>query len=167
MKDSEREERKSRSQIKREFGEMKDLGKQLVGLSPGQLQAIPLSEGMREAVLDAKGMTRSALQRQIRHLSSLMAEEDVAAIRGALSGALQPHAEEVAALHEAERWREELLAGDESLLSRFVEQHPTCDRHHLGQLVRNAKKECDLDKPPKSARQLFRYLKSLSSRHRG
>ena len=166
MKDSEREERKSRSQIKREFGELKDLGKQLVELSRGQLQTIPLSQGTREAVVAAKGMTRSALQRQLRHLSSLMAEEDVAAIRGALSGALQPHAEEVAALHEAERWRDELLAGDESLLTRFVEQHPTCDRQHLGQLVRNVKKERDLGKPPKSARQLFRYLKSLSSGHR-
>ncbi len=142
---------------------MKDLGKQLVGLSRGQLQTIPLSKGMREGVLAAQGMTRGALQRQLRHLSSLMAEEDVAAIRGALSGALQPHAEEVEALHQAERWRDELLAGDESLLTRFVEQHPTCDRQHLGQLVRNVRKERDLDQPPKSARQLFRYLKSLSS----
>lgn len=163
MNDSEQEERKSRSQIKREFLELKDLGKQLVGLSRRQLQTIPLSEGMREEVLAAKGMTRSALQRQLRHLSSLMAAEDVAAIRDALSGSLRPHAEEVAALHDAERWRDELLAGGESVLIRFVEQHPTCDRQHLGQLVRNVRKERDLDKPPKSARQLFRYLKSLSS----
>lgn len=163
MNDSGQEERKSRSQIKREFLELKDLGKQLVGLSRGQLQTIPLSEGMREEVLAAKGMTRSALQRQLRHLSSLMAEEDVAAIRDALSGAVRPHAEEIAALHDAERWRDELLAGGESVLIRFVEQHPTCDRQHLGQLVRNVRKERDLDKSPKSARQLFRYLKSLSS----
>lgn len=163
MNDSGQEERKSRSQIKREFLELKDLGKQLVELSRGQLQTIPLSEGMREEVLAAKGMTRSALQRQLRHLSSLMAEEDVAAIRDALSGAVRPHAEKVAALHDAERWRDELLAGGESVLIRFVEQHPTCDRQHLGQLVRNVRKERDLDKPPKSARQLFRYLKSLSS----
>ena len=166
MTDSEREERKSRSQIKREYGELKDLGKQLVGLSRGQLQVIPLSQGAREAVLAAKRMTRGALQRQLRHLSSLMAEEDVASIRDALSGALQPHAEKVAALHEAECWRDELLSGDEKLLARFVEQHPTCDRQHLGQLVRNAKKERDLDKPPKSARQLFRYLNSLRSERR-
>ncbi len=163
MDDSGQEERKSRSQIKREFLELKDLGKQLVGLSRRQLQTIPLSEGMREEVLAAKGMTRSALQRQLRHLSSLMVEEDVAAIRDTLSGAVRPHAEEVAALHDAERWRDELLAGGESVLIRFVEQHPTCDRQHLGQLVRNVRKERDLDKPPKSARQLFRYLKSLSS----
>ena len=84
MVDSEREERKSRSQVKREFGELKDLGKQLVGLSRGQLQGIPLSQGMREAVLAARGMARGALQRQLRHVSSLMAEEDVASIQGIL-----------------------------------------------------------------------------------
>lgn len=163
MTDFEREERKSRSQVKREFGELKKLGKQLVALTPGQLQAIPLSQVMREAVMAAKKMTRGALQRQLRHLPSLIEEEDVASIRGALSGALHPHAKEVAFLHEAERWRDELLSGDENLLARFVEQHPASDRQHLGQLVRNAKKERNQDKPPRSARQLFRYLKSLSS----
>jgi len=163
MTDSEGEERKSRSQLKREFGELKDLGKQLVALSPGQLQAIPLSQEMRQAVLAAKGMTRGALQRQLRRLPSLIEEEDVSSIRDALSGTLRPQAQEVTALHEAERWRDELLSGDERLLARFVEQHPAIDRQHLGQLVRNAKKERELDKPPKSARQLFRYLKSLSS----
>ena len=49
MTDAEREERKSRSQIKREFLELKDLGKQLVGLSRGQLQGIPLSQVMHVA----------------------------------------------------------------------------------------------------------------------
>jgi ribosome-associated protein len=107
-------------------------------------------------------MTRTALQRQYRHLSSLLVEEDVAAIRAALSGELQPHAEEIAALHEAEDWRDKLLSADEGRLTAFVEQYPGCDRTHLRQLVRNAKKERDLDKPPRSARQLFRYLRQLS-----
>jgi ribosome-associated protein len=163
MTDSEQEERKSRSQIKREFLELKELGKQLVALSAGQLRTIPLSQGTREAVLAAKEMTRAALQRQLRHLAHLIEEEDVASIRDGLSGALQPHAEEVATLHEAEHWRDELLAGDDDLLARFIEQHPACDRQHLRQLVRNARKERDLDKPPKSARLLFRYLKGLGS----
>ncbi len=156
------QDEKSRSQVKREFRELKDLGIQLAGLSKGQLRAIPLSEGTRDALLAGKGMTRTALQRQYRHLSSLLVEEDVAAIRAALSGELQPHAEEIAALHEAEDWRDKLLSADEGRLTAFVERYPECDRTHLRQLVRNAKKERDLDKPPKSARQLFRYLRLLS-----
>jgi ribosomal 50S subunit-associated protein YjgA (DUF615 family) len=77
---------KSRSQVKREFRELKDLGIKLAGLSKRQLRAIPLSEETRDALLAAKGMTRTALQRQYRYLSSLLAKEDVAAIRAALSG---------------------------------------------------------------------------------
>jgi ribosome-associated protein len=90
-----------------------------------------------------------------------MAREDVAAIRAALAGELQPHADEVAVLHEAERWREKLLSDDESQLAVFLERPAECDRTRLRQLVRNAKKERDLGKPPKSARQLFRFLKEL------
>lgn len=162
MEDSDQEERKSRSQIKREFRELKKLGMQLVGLSERQLQHIPLSQKTRAVVLAAKGMTRAALQRQYRYLSSLLAQEDVTSIQGALAGELRPHAEDVKALHEAERWRDRLLSGDEGLLAEFFELHPECDRQHLLQLVRNARKELDLGKPPKSSRLLFRYLKDLS-----
>jgi ribosome-associated protein len=159
--ESSHQDEKSRSQIKREFRELKVLGKQLAGLSEGQLRAIPLSEGTRDALLAAKGMTRTALQRQYRYLSSLLVEEDIAAIRAALTCAQRPHTEEVATLHETENWRDTLLSADDDQLTAFVERYPECDRTHLRQLVRNAKKERDLDKPPKSARQLFRYLRQL------
>jgi len=80
---------KSRSQVKREFRALKDLGIQLVRLSKGELHALPLSEETRDALLAAKGMTRTALQRQYRYLSSLLAkEEDLAAIQAALTGKL-------------------------------------------------------------------------------
>jgi len=162
LNESEPEERKSRSQSKREHLELKELGIQLAKLSARQLQAIPLSHATREAVLAAKDMARGALQRQRRHLASLIAEEeDIDAIRNALSGTLQPHADEIARLHETERWRDELISGDENALTSFMGQYPECDRQRLRQLVRNAKKERDLDKTPRSARQLFRYLKSL------
>ena len=102
------------------------------------------------------------MQRQYRYLSSLLAEEDLASIRAALAGELQPHADEVAAMHEAERWRDKLLSGDESQIAAFVQFHPACDRRQLRQLVRNARKEQALGKSPRSARELFRYLKLLS-----
>jgi len=88
VEDSQQDE-KSRSQVKREFRALKDLGIQLARLSKGELRALPLSEETRDAVLAAKGMTRTALQRQYRYLSSLLAkEEDLAALRAALTGRL-------------------------------------------------------------------------------
>ena len=84
--DADRQDEKSRSQLKREFHELKDLGKRLAGLPEGQLRAIPLSESARDAVVAARRMKRGALQRQYRYLSSLLAEEDLASIRAALAG---------------------------------------------------------------------------------
>ena len=153
---------KSRSQVKRDFRALKDLGIRLAGLSKGQLQAIPLSEEAREAILAAQGIARNALQRHYRYVSSLLAEEDVAAIRTALTGEQQPHVEDVAKQHAMEQLRDELLSGDERPLAGFIERYPGCDRAHVRLLVRNARKELDSGKPPRSARLLYRYLRRLS-----
>ena len=85
MVDPETDE-KSRSQIKREFRELKELGIRLAGLSKGQLRAIPLEAATREAVVTAQGLTRGSQQRQYRYLASLLAREDVAAIRAERQG---------------------------------------------------------------------------------
>jgi len=161
IKDSQADE-KSRSQIKRDIRALKELGIRLAGLSKGQLSAIPMSEKTRAAVLAAQGMARNALSRHYRYLSSLLREEDVAAIRTALTGELQPHVKEVAEQHETERLRDELLSGDERPLAAFVARYPKCDRAHVRLLARNARKELQLGKPPRSARLLFRYLRRLS-----
>jgi ribosome-associated protein len=95
----------------------------------------------------------------------LIAEEDVAAIRTALTGAQQPKVKEVAKLHEAERLRDELLSGDERQLAAFVARYPDCDRTHVRLLVRNARKELDRGKPPRSARLLYGYLRRLADAH--
>ncbi len=152
---------KSRSQLKREYRELKELGAQLAGLSRGQLRAIPMSEDTRDTLTATHGMARNAIQRQLRYIASLLAEEDIPAIRAALAGELQPHVREVAALHEAENWRDRLLSHDPSQLSAFVEQYPGCDLTHIRRLVTIAGKERELAKPPKSARLLFRYLRQL------
>jgi len=153
---------KSRSQIKRDIRALKELGIRLAGLSKGQLSAIPLSEKTRAAIRAAQGIARNALQRHYRYLSSLLVEEDAAAIRTALTGELQPHVKEVVKQHEAERFRDELVSGDERQLAAFVEQYPGCDRARVRLLVRNARKELELGKPPRSARLLFRYLRRVS-----
>jgi ribosome-associated protein len=161
IKNSQLDE-KSRSQIKRDFRALKDLGIELAGLSKAQLRAVPLSEKTREALAAVQGMARNALQRHYRYLSSLLAEEDVAAIKTALTGERQSHVKDVAQQHEAERLRDELLSGDERQLAAFVERYPECDRTHVRFLVRNARKELDHDKPPRSARLLYRYLRRLA-----
>jgi ribosome-associated protein len=90
-----------------------------------------------------------------------LASEDVGAIRAALAGAQRPHVKDVARLHEAEQWRDKLLSGDETHLAALFARYPECDRDHVRRLVGAAREEQELGKSPKSARQLFRYLRQL------
>jgi len=153
---------KSKSQVKRDLLALHDLGRDLVQLPVKALKKIPLSEETLEAVIDAKKLKMEALRRKLKHIGKLMRDEDEAAIRQALTALLQPQVQKVTEFHEVEGWRDALLAGDDLVLSELGGRFATLDRQHLRQLVRNAKKEQALSKPPKSARVLFKYLKELS-----
>lgn len=152
---------KSKSQIKREMQALRDLGKELVDLPVAALKKIDLSEAVYQAVTLAQGLKREALRRQLQHIGKLLREEDEAAIRQALAQISQPQRDEVRAFHEIERWRDRLIDGDDDAINLLVEQFPAAERQQLRTLVRNARKESELDKPPKSSRLLFKYLKEL------
>lgn len=162
MHSHDNDEEKSKSQVKRELHELQDLGKRLVELPAKQLQKLPLSEPLHQAILEAKTFSRRALQRQLKRIGGLMPQEDIEAIRRDLDGLLQPHREQVRAFHEAEQWRDRLIAGDDALLNELVDRHGA-DRQHLRQLVRNAQKEQAQNKPPRSARMLFQYLTEIKN----
>ncbi len=156
-------QRKSKSQIKREMHELQALGKQLVELSPKQLVDIPLSEKVRDAIVSARTLKHGAIRRQLQYIGSLMPKEDVASIRTMLHKLQQPHKDEVKAFHELEQWRDQLLLGDQDLLNELASKFVSFDRQHVRQLIRNAKKEQEKNKPPKSARLLFKYLTEMQS----
>lgn len=161
MIEPEFEEQKSKSQIKREMQALRDLGQRLVEMPTSQLDKVPMSESLREAVIAAKRLKREALRRQLQHIGVLMRTEESEAILKTLDRLDQPHREEVKALHEIEQWRDELIAGDMDRLTDLVSRFATADRQYLRQLIRNAQKERDQNRPPKSARALFRYLSEL------
>ncbi len=46
-------------------------------------------------------------------------------------------------------------------LTEFLAKNPEADAQHIRQLIRNAKKELAIAKPPKSSRLLFCYLREL------
>jgi len=64
-------------------------------------------------------------------------------------------------LHQLEHWRERLLSDDKQALTELLDKYPGADAQQLRQLIRNAKKEISLEKPVKSSRLLFKYLKGL------
>lgn len=153
--------RPNKSQLKREIRVLNDLGKELIKLSDSALKKVPLSDTMRDAIIEGRRLSRGALQRQLRRIASLMQHEDSEAIQLEIDRQKQPSKQQTAELHQLEQWRDRLLAGDEKLLTSLIDQFPTIDRQRIRQLVRNAQLEQQRNKPPKSARLLFQYLAEL------
>ena len=154
---------KSKSQVKRELRELHDLGKQLVELPSAHFLQVPVSDKLREAVIAAKKMKLAASKRQLKFVSGLMQEEDEVAIRTAMEKLRKPHKQEVEQFHEIEQWRDALLEGNQDLANELANKFENFERQHVNQLIRNAKKEQANNKPPKSARLLFKYLSELQS----
>lgn len=154
-------ERPNKTQLKRDMKALHELGKELVELPENKLSEVTLSERMLDAILSAKKMKKAALQRQLRYISGIMHEEETDTIRLELKRIALPQLQNNEAFHEVEKWRDQLIAGDNNLINELVEKFINVDRQYIRQLVRNASKEAQQDKPPKSSRLLFKYLKEL------
>lgn len=153
-------ERPNKSALKREMKQLHSLGCELVNLSTNKLDQVILSERMQDAVILAKTLKKSALQRQLRYISGIIDDEDIETIQFQLKQFALPHQQDVEAFHGIEEWRDKLISGDNELINTLVDDM-NADRQQLRQLVRNANKEAQNNKPPKASRLLFKYLKNL------
>ncbi len=155
--------RKSKSQVKREMRELQSLGERLVQLASQQLNKIDMPEDLRDAVRFARGLKRGeALRRQLQYIGALMREADPDPIRKALEDISRGQRADAQLFRRVERWRDELLEGNDALVDEIVCLYPDADRQRLHQLVVNARREMREDKGPKSSRALFRYLRELA-----
>jgi ribosome-associated protein len=157
--------RPSKTARKNKARDLQALGTVLAGLANERLQSIEMPEPLREAIEQVRCIrSHEARRRQERFVGKLVRAADEAALREALAAAELGSARETLALHEAERWRAELLAGDEGL-ARWLQAHPTCDAQRLRSLVRAARRDAgDLDREarrPKSFRDLFQFIRPL------
>jgi ribosome-associated protein len=76
----------SKSSRKRAAHAMQKLGEHLVAMREQERSALPLSETLREAIAEARRLTRrGALARQLQYIGKLMRDEDVPAIEAALA----------------------------------------------------------------------------------
>lgn len=154
-------QRPSKTRRKEAMHELQDLGAALVELSPGQLKRIDLPEEILEAVKDWQRFTKhEARRRQLQYIGKLMRNIDPEPIVAGLALLRGESAEETARLHRRERLRSRLLE-DEKVLSEIAASWPHADLTLLRQLRRNALKEQEAGKPPKSFRQIFQVLKEL------
>jgi ribosome-associated protein len=151
----------SKSQRKRDALALQALGEELIGLSPSQLEGVPLPDAVRDAVLGGRALARGAYRRQVRYLGRLLRETDVAPIIQALAAYRSASHADKARLKRIERWRERLMEEGDAAVAALLDTHPGADAQQLRQLLRNARKEQAAGRPPRSYRQLYRFLKAL------
>ncbi|MCK5662726.1 MAG: DUF615 domain-containing protein, partial [Thiotrichaceae bacterium] len=119
-------------------------------------------EKLMDALLLAQNIhSNSAKRRQAQLIGRLMRESDAEKIRSKYERYQNQAVEANAHFHKLENYRDQLLSQGDQAINHLLSQHPDLDRSRLRQLVRNSKKEAELNKPPKSARQIFQYLKEM------
>lgn len=154
-------EEKSKSQLKREAHALQELGEQLIAMKPADLVDLPLPDNLARAISDARSMQRGALKRQRQYIGKLMRDIDPEPIQAALDLRRQQAMEQSRQQHKLEEWRDRLILEGDKALGEALETFPTADRQQLRQMIRQAQKEAEQNKPPKTSRNLFRYLRDL------
>lgn len=138
----------SKTDLKRESEEIQKLGEALLTLRADLFDRLQLPEKLVEALDELKRITNfEGRRRQSQYVGKLMRnleDEELQAVREAIEEQQKGSAREHQALHEIEKWRDDLIA-DDSALQRWVEAHPRTDTQQLRALVRQARKETPPD----------------------
>lgn len=154
--------RPNKTQIKRDIAVLFKLGEELVALSAAQLSTLDLPEDLYKAVIAAAGMPpKVARKRQMKYICGLLRKQDVDPITEKLDKIKNRSAHATREHHKVERWRDRLIAEGQEALTELIDEYPQTDRQLLRQLMRGAQKEAAETRPPKSSRELYRYLKDL------
>ncbi|WP_145475767.1 ribosome biogenesis factor YjgA [Yersinia similis] len=154
----------SKSEIKRDAEVLKDLGTELVDLGKNALERIPLDEDLLAAIELAQKIKKEGRRRQIQLIGKMLRARDVEPIQTALDKLKNRHNQQVSLFHKLETLRDRLIAEGDDAIPTVLELYPDADRQQLRSLVRNAQKEQAANKPPKSFRQIFQYLRELAEK---
>jgi ribosome-associated protein len=154
----------SKTRLKQQSHDLQKLGLALAELPEERLARLQLPERLADALAQYRN-TRSheGRRRQLQYVGRLMREVDDAPLREAVAEAKLGSARETLLLHEAERWRDALLADDEAL-TRWLHEYADCDAQRLRSLVRAARREAALppeQQNPRCRRELFQFIRPL------
>ena len=146
---------KSRTDLKRESTELQKLGIDLLTLRAELLTGLALPDKLVDAVAEAKRITnfegRRRLMQFIGKQMRLLSTETLEAIRIALQEQHTPSARETQVLHQAEMWRDRLIA-DEDAVGQWINLSASTDAQQLRALVRQACKDAKPEKPGEALR---------------
>ncbi|MCP5273096.1 MAG: DUF615 domain-containing protein [Burkholderiaceae bacterium] len=155
----------SKTRLKAESQALQTLGRELCDLPTSHLAATEMPEALREAIQTwQRTASHEGRRRQLQYVGKLMRSADPEPLREAVAAFKLGGARDAWRLHEAERWRERLIADDEAM-TQWMAEYPDCDTQRLRSLVRAARRDSAALTPeqrqPKSFRELFQFIRPL------
>ena len=155
-------DRPSKTRLKQESHALQELGEAVVALPDARLDGLGIAEQLLDAIRTfKKTRTHEGRRRQMQYIGKLMRVHDVEPIRQAVADMQLGRAKDSLALHQAERWRAELIA-DDAAATKWIAAHPTTDAQQLRSLIRAARKDAALVPEKRSGRafrELFQFIK--------
>lgn len=141
---------------------LQELGKRLSELPEESLRGMALPRELEDALLLAKTMkSREARRRHLQYIGALMRRVDSEPIQQAYEDLFHFKGREIRAFQEAERWRDELMNGNDSVIDLIADRFPGIDRQEISSLVNSARTE-QATGGKRYYRELFRYLREIS-----
>lgn len=170
----------SKTDLKKHSDHLQALGESLLTLRSDLMTRLreqheDISDKLIEALIEAKRITNfEGKRRQMQFIGKLMrklTDETVAGIEAALEEQRKPSARETLALHQAEQWRDRLVADDEALTA-WLQTAPDTDVQPLRALIRQARKDAqavterpgEAQRHGKAYREIFQIVRAALSR---
>ncbi|MCF6434854.1 ribosome biogenesis factor YjgA [Pseudoalteromonas sp. MMG022] len=152
----------SKSELKRDAQQYQQLAQDLASMPKKQRDKLPLSDDLLEAMVVADKIRQKseAYRRHINYITkTLRLTENVADIEAAIGLMLNKNKQADVMLNKIELVRDDLIQQGDSKINELIDEYPMLERQKMRQLVRQASKEVQAEKPAKSYKELFQYLK--------
>jgi ribosome-associated protein len=131
----------SKTRRKQASHDLQELGEALMELPASRLAKLDLSDTLRDAIDELRRVrSHEGRRRHLQYIGKLMRHVDPEPLREAVAANRLPSAKETLALHEAERWRLQLVS-DDGALTTWLREHPETDAQTLRSLIRAARKD--------------------------
>ena len=157
----------SKTQLKQEAKDLRDLGQRIINLSPQQREKLPLNDELEHALVVADKIrnTREAFRRHLQFVGRLLRHTDYEAIQLVMDKLTNTNKQADKDLRELEDLREALLTQGDSIVNQLVGEHPQFERQKLRQLVKKTLKQQKLhpEQTSPAFKELFQYLKEVIS----
>ena len=167
----------SKTDLKKYSDRLQELGESLLTLRADLMKRLDLSEKLVDAVTEAKRITNfEGRRRQMQFIGKLMRglpQDTLAAVEAALDEQNKGSAKGTLSLHQAEQWRDQLIADDDAL-TRWLQLDTEADVQQLRALIRQARKDAQAPQAQeqpgeavrhgKAYREIFQLVKAVITR---